>query len=318
MWAKIVNKNIKGFPGFLLLWISVATSIGNGQDLIQTGQRILFLGDSNTYAGHFISDLDAYFHQQDQLELELLNLGLPSETCCGLSEPDHPFPRPTVQERSDRVLDKTKPNVVICCYGMNDGIYHPFSENRFKAYQSGMRELIKKIKKINAKVILLTPPPFDPLPLRQKNKLVPKTSKQFAWFLIYEDYDSVMKSYSDWIISLKQEVDLVIDIRTPVSEFLNEKRKSNPAFTMSPDGVHFNQQCHRLIARSIAKQLMPDGPEISFNTKITSITAKKMNLLRDAWLSETGHKRPGVKAGLPLATAKKQAAQYVAEIQNLK
>ena len=77
---------------------------------------------------------------------ELINLGLPSETCSGLSEPDHPFPRPNVHERLDRVLQQTQPDVVVVCYGMNDGIYYPFSDDRLAAYQAGIRRIIEKAK----------------------------------------------------------------------------------------------------------------------------------------------------------------------------
>src|SRR5258708_27951192 len=102
---------------------------------LHDGQRVVFLGDSNTFAGHYIAYLDAYlFTRFPECKYELLNLGLPSETACGLSEPDHPYPRPDVHERLDRVLAKTKPDVVVLCYGRNDGTYYPFGEDRFTKY----------------------------------------------------------------------------------------------------------------------------------------------------------------------------------------
>ena len=72
---------------------------------------------------------------------EFLDLGLPSETVSGLTEPGHAggaFPRPDLHERLDRVLEKTKPDLLVACYGMNDGIYYPFSEDRFAKYKEGM------------------------------------------------------------------------------------------------------------------------------------------------------------------------------------
>ncbi|MEI2725571.1 MAG: hypothetical protein V9H26_19255 [Verrucomicrobiota bacterium] len=47
------------------------------------------------------------------------------------------FPRPDLHERLGRVLEKTKPDQVVACYGMNDGIYLPFSEERFAEVSSG-------------------------------------------------------------------------------------------------------------------------------------------------------------------------------------
>src|ERR1700682_2171978 len=145
---------------------------------LRDGQRIVFLGDSNTFSRLYISYVDAYlFTRFPQHKFELLNLGLPSETVSGLSEPDHPYPRPCVFERLERVLAKTKPNVVVACYGMNDGIYYPFSEERFKKYQEGIQRLIARGEKAKAKIILLPPPPFEAQAI--KDKLLPKTAENF-------------------------------------------------------------------------------------------------------------------------------------------
>ena len=64
-----------------------------------TAKRILFLGDSITHAGHYITLIETQLRMTGQAVPEMINLGLPSETACGLSEPDHPFPRPDVHER---------------------------------------------------------------------------------------------------------------------------------------------------------------------------------------------------------------------------
>src|SRR5450755_2131668 len=111
--------------GILLLLPSLACA---GEPfLLKDGQRVVFLGDSNTYAGKFIAYLDAYLCTRfPDKRFELINLGLPSETVTGLSEADHPYPRPNIHSRVDRALELTKPNVVVICYGMNDGIYSPF------------------------------------------------------------------------------------------------------------------------------------------------------------------------------------------------
>src|SRR5437588_2560531 len=88
---------------------------------LRDGQRIVFLGDSNTFAGIYVQYLDAYlFTRFPDRKFELINLGLPSETVSGLSEPDHPYPRPVLRERLDRALAMAKPDVIVACYGMND------------------------------------------------------------------------------------------------------------------------------------------------------------------------------------------------------
>ena len=111
-------------------------------------KRILFLGDSITYAGQYIEFIEAALIEKHPERIyEIINCGLPSETASGLSEPGHAggqFPRPDVHERVDRVLAKVKPDLVVICYGMNDGVYMPLAEDRFAAFRNGMSKLHDK------------------------------------------------------------------------------------------------------------------------------------------------------------------------------
>ena len=80
--------------------------------------------------------LEAYFvTRYPGRTIEFINVGLPSETVSGLSEEGHAggqFPRPDLHERLGRVLEQIRPDLVFACYGMNDGIYLPFNEERFE------------------------------------------------------------------------------------------------------------------------------------------------------------------------------------------
>ena len=233
------------FSLFVLIFTCVSHSVSAEQSQFPLdAKRILFLGDSITHAGHYISHIEEQFLLQNRPVPELINLGLPSETCSGLSEPDHPFPRPDVHERIDRALAKVKPDVVVACYGMNDGIYHPYSDERFEKYQQGIQQIIKKVQARGARLILMTPPAFDPLPLKQKGKLLPAGEEKYAWFAIYENYDDVLKKYAAWVITLQDEVDMVVDLHTPVNAYVAHKREIEPDFTMSGDGVHVNEEGH--------------------------------------------------------------------------
>lgn len=303
--------------GFGVLVLAAAASVSSGQQaaLLAPDQRIVFLGDSNTFAGHYIAFLEASLRTgSPEKRFELINLGLPSETASGLSEPEHPFPRPTVHERLERTLDKTKPAVVFACYGMNDGIYYPFSEDHFTAYKEGINKLIDKVKGAGAKLVLITPPPLDPLPLRNRGKLRPAGSDKYAWFAIYENYDKeVLARYADWIMQQGPRVDLVIDIRTPMLKHTEQRRADKADYTMANDGIHFDEDGHRLAASAIlaacglAKQQL--------GAEFVKLVQQRQTLLRDAWLSQVGHKRPGVKAGLSMSDAKAKAAELDAKIR---
>ncbi|NND98312.1 MAG: SGNH/GDSL hydrolase family protein [Pirellulaceae bacterium] len=278
-------------------------------------KKILFLGDSITHAGHYISLVEAQLRLAgDEKHPELINLGLPSETCSGLSEPDHPFPRPDVHERIDRALAKIQPDVVVACYGMNDGIYYPFAEERFAAYRDGIDQIIQKVHASGAKLILMSPPAFDALPLRKKGNLLPAGAEKYSWKAIYEDYDQVLKRYAQWITEQDDRVEMVIDLHGPVRRYVAEKRKTDPDFTMSPDGVHVNNEGHAVLAAAIFKAWGMDQ-QVEPAESLLTLISRRQKLLHDAWLSEVGHQRPGVKPGKPIDEAKQEASELAKQIR---
>lgn len=221
--------------------------------------RILFLGDSITADGQYIRLTGEWLrkHRPDPA-VELIARGVPSETASGLSEADHPFPRPCVHERLAEELAKASPNVVIACYGMNDGIYHPFSEARFAAYQTGMRRLIAQIREAGAAVVLMTPPPFDGASMN--GQLVPADAPDFSYLTPYREYDGVLERYAEWLLSGACPADAVIDMRTPLVMHIRQERSINSAYRYG-DGIHPDTSGHRVMARTLLKELFRAEPD---------------------------------------------------------
>ena len=284
--------------------------VAKPKNILLQSNRILFLGDSITAARHYVHDLQAALHLKGHAP-EVIAAGLSSETLSGLSEPIHPFPRPNVHERLDRALAKAKPDLVFACYGINDGIYHPFSEERFAAYQKGVNTLIEKVHQSGAKLILITPPPFDAYAPGAKKSIVSKDADSFSWKTIYRLYDGeVLRPYAKWILAQSSRVEAVVNVRTPMSNFLELERKKDPKFTISGDGIHFNETGHREMSKAIYQTLfdekLPKLPE-----DLIAFYRNRQQLLSPAWMSHIGHKRPGVKPGLPLAEAQARAAHVL-------
>lgn len=214
--------------------------------LLKDGQKVLLLGDSITNAGGYTQYVDAYLRTRFPAQrFDLYNLGLPSETVTGLSEPDHPYPRPDVHTRVARALERIKPDVVIACYGMNDGIYYPFSEERFRQYQQGIQKLRARAEAAGAKVILLTPPPFDAVPM--KAKLLPAGAPKYSWVAPYERYNDVLARYADWLLTLRRELP-VGDPQHATMSYLETVRRAEPSYTVANDGIHPNVNGHAVIA----------------------------------------------------------------------
>jgi lysophospholipase L1-like esterase len=303
--------------GVMSAWILAAggpAGIQEGKDLLPRARRIVFLGDSITYGGAYVAFFDAWLTASSPRDRhEVLNLGLPSETVSGLSEEGHAggkFPRPDLKERLARVLAGTKPDLVVACYGMNCGIYLPLEEERFRKYKEGIGRLEKAVREAGARIVFVTPPTFDgprfkpPLP----------------------DYDRVLGAYGEWLLSKRAEGWAVIDLHGPMAAEIASRREKDPAFTFQRDGVHPDERGHWFMAQQLIRYF--GGPEaaraespkammedLPGGPGLLDPVRKRLDVLRDAWLTQTGHTRPGIGKGLPLEQAEAKARELTETIR---
>ena len=316
---------------FSLLWASgialysVLFTGAAGQSRLPAG-RVVFVGDSITYSGQYIEYLETALRLlPSPPQCEFINVGLPSETVSGLSEPGHAggaFPRPDLHERLERVLQQTKPAVVVACYGMNDGIYYPLGAERFQKFQDGMRWLHERVTQTGARIIHATPSMFDPLPIQART--LPAGRAEYSQ--PYEGYDEVLGAYSQWLLAQRASGWEVVDIHGPMNQFVTEQRRRVPAFSLAGDGVHPNAVGQWLMARPLLFYLAgtvdwasSDDPQVVFRQRphgleLLSLIQQRQRLLKDAWLTSIGHRRPGMGTGLPLTEAQAQAALLDARI----
>lgn len=279
-------------------------------------KRILFLGNSITYQGDFITDIEAYLTVRfPNRQFEFINLGLPSETVSGLSEEGHAagaFPRPDLHERLARVLLATKPDLVFANYGMNDGIYQPLDKERFERFKAGIFWLHDAVIHAGAAIIHLTPP-------------------------IYNDqiggvagYNNVLDTYSKWLLGLHDSLQWkVIDIHFPMAVYQHNRQKRESGFSLAGDGVHPGELGHWLMAKQVILSLdknaaltKADGIKSVMATwknglRILQLVSERQLMMKDAWLSATKHTRPGMNAGLPLEEAQLKASATELQIRKL-
>jgi lysophospholipase L1-like esterase len=285
-------------PGSHVMKINLPATNQNRTDLFAPNiKRIAFLGDSITYAGQYVEDIAAYEHARfPDRKLAFINVGLPSETVSGLSEPGHAggkFPRPDLHERLARVLDKTKPDFVFACYGMNDGIYQPFDETRFKLFQDGIEWLHAQVEKCGARIVHVTPPVFDEV----------KGG--------HAGYAEVLDKYSEWLIAQRTNGWAVVDLHFPMGKYLAAGRATNATFALSRDGIHPDAFGHWLMAQQVLVWLGATEAGTAMNIEqlisrypngedILHLDQNDQAVWKDAWLTATGHKRPGMKRGAPI------------------
>ena len=261
--------------------------------------RVAILGDSITFDGRWATQVEATLRATPEFShAEIVNFGLSSETTSGLSEPGHAsgeFPRPCLHERLDRILNAFKPTLVLACYGMNDGIYLPLEDSRFKAYQDGIGKLKAAVENQGGKIIFITPP------LHHADKPADDPNR----------YDAVLDTYGEWLVSRRTGGWQVIDIRPDLKQAVAAEKSRNPQFIYATDGIHPGEEGHRFIADSIKHQLwpilkLPGSPKLP-NDDALAILSRRSELLKLAWLTKTRHLRPGVPAGLPMDEAEAQA-----------
>ncbi|MDD7985381.1 SGNH/GDSL hydrolase family protein [Lentisphaera marina] len=291
-------------------------------------KRIMFLGDSITRAGIYFRYIDYYLQKSFPDEkIDIIGLGLGSETTTGESETQHPWPRPNVHERLDRALELVKPDIVSVCYGMNDGLYHPFSQERFRDYQKGILALIEKVRASGAEVIVMTPPPFDPQSLNPRKTLKSEGADDFGFKTPYENYNDVLAKYGQWIMTLKIPGVTTIDIHTPIQKHVDEMRTKDPKYTISGDGIHPNALGHHLMARSFLKSLnllnddksLAEAKEARKTDRLCALINKRTSQRANAWLQYVGYTRgtETVKTD-SISDAEQEATLMQQEINKLK
>ncbi len=279
-----------------------------GQPIAASVHRVMFLGNSITYAGGYVEDFEAYYlsrHPKDSVEF--VDLGLPSETVSGLSEEGHAggrFPRPDLHERLHRILEKIRPDLVFACYGMNDGIYQPFDEDRFRRYRAGMQWLHDTlVAATGARVVFLTPPVYDEVRGGSRG------------------YAAVLDRYASWLLGQRRAAQWeVADIHFPMKRYLDAHRRVDAefgidGFALTTDGVHPGEVGHWLMARQlllyVGEKDVARYPGISAamagvpnGDTILRLVKERQMFMKDAWLGWTGHKRPEMPVGLAIDEAR--------------
>jgi lysophospholipase L1-like esterase len=152
---------------------------------------------------------------------------------------------PGGMERLQRDVLSLKPTVVTICFGMNDGGYASFDQDRYDRYIKSMTGLVQTLKEHGMRVVLLTPGVVD------------------------EDIDN--KGYNDTLTRYAQGVKelaaseqvAVFDINALMGDVQARAKRDHPKFTMIPDSVHPDAPGQALMAYGLLKALGADGPAAS-------------------------------------------------------
>ena len=151
--------------GFLLA-CSAALSAAD-EFPFKEGDRVMFLGDSITEQYQYSSYMELYLSTHfPKWKLSFLNAGIGGDTATG-----------GANRYQSHVLDE-KPTVVTINFGMNDGGYGAFDENRNKGYVENTAKMLKLSQAAGVRVVLMSPNAVDPR-IQERFKLYLETQKQF-------------------------------------------------------------------------------------------------------------------------------------------
>lgn len=310
------------FLSSLLLMVLSARAELAAASKLDGVKRIVFLGDSITQGGDYVTDFECWL-AANGLKTEVINLGLASETASDLTAEEnaghlkaHGFGRPMISERLDRALTATKPDLLVVCYGMNDGSSLPSNDEGLKRFSEAVTHLRDVALKSGAKqVVLCTPPVRDD-----------KGNESLKF------HDENLTRYSDWLITKRATGWDVVDFHGPMRKVLDTDRAKNPGFTLSNDGVHPGREGHWIMARELLTQCLGaklDGvtsAEALFpanGVEIRKLVDQRMRVRFNAWMSRIGHTRPGVpggpgtKPGQTVEQATESAAAITKQIEAL-
>ena len=283
----------------LLSLLSVVPLASAAEKLLVGKKTILILGDSITQAGDYVTDFDAWLVKKfpDQ-RFTVINAGVGSETISGLSEENHAggkFPRPDLHERLERVLAKTKPDLIIACYGMNCGIYKDLDEERFTCFRNGNLRLREAAQKYKAEIVHVTPPIFD--------------NHGKAGF----DYDSVLSAYSAWMVKQREHGWNVVDLHSEMRKKIDQAKAIDPKFTLQKDSVHPDTAGHWMMAQSLiayfgdpASAQLASASDLLDSARFGAVK-QRMQLYQKAINAETKPLRPGVPQGGTMESAAVEA-----------
>ena len=262
----------------LIFLLALLTLTGNaplwGQDASLTsnkitasffndGDRWCVLGDSITHAGSYHKDVELFYLTRYPVKkLDVVNCGIAGDNAEG------------ALKRIGWDCMSNKPTVVSLMLGMNDvkgGLYasnpDPTIMEKRKAanaaYETNMTSLWAKIVGGGAKLILITPSPYDD---------TASESQTLKFASNHPGQSEALRGYAERVKELATTLGVpVVDFNTPMSAITATHQKTNSSFTLiGKDRVHPGPVGHLVMAYEFLKSQGVDGTVSSIDVDASS------------------------------------------------
>ncbi len=222
----------------LLLVVSSSSATAEGP-VLEKGDRLAIIGDSITEQKQYSKFIETYLLAcYPELEIQSFQFGWGGERAPGFAS------------RMENDLVPWKPDVVTTCYGMNDGSYRAYDDRIGKAYEDGMRQIIDRMKKEGATVVVGSPGVVD----------------SFTWARDRPDFDQVYNDNLERLGEIAKQ--LAAENKIPHADVFHAMEKSMVAakaelgeayHIAGGDGVHPAANGHLIMAYAFLKALGLDG-----------------------------------------------------------
>ena len=130
---------------------------------------------------------------------------------------------------------------------MNDGNYFPFDPDRFEQFRAGINRLIERTRALGARLVILTPPPYDPY----RRIVGDPNAVEYGYKFPAVNYDETLSRYSEWLATIEAADVEVVDLHTALNDHLKARRAHLVSFALTGDGVHPDPTGHWLMARRL-------------------------------------------------------------------
>ena len=200
---------------------------------LKSGDRVVFCGDSITEQRMYANYVEDYLSlRYPEMNLSFVNAGWGGDTAKGGAL------------RLDRDVLAVKPDVVILCYGMNDGGYcYVKPEDAAGAFGKSMRAIVKRLKARKVRVVMLT------------NGAADDSVDALKWLRDVGDYNAgALKAIKNEALRIAADEGLPsFDLFTLMLDTLARAKKEG--VDMGKDGIHPDESGSLIMAYGLLKAL---------------------------------------------------------------
>ena len=195
------------------------------------GALFVFLGDSITEQNLYTLYLELYMRSRWQdKRFRFVNVGWGGHrTADGLG-------------RLQRDVMSRDPDVVMICFGMNDGQYRAFDKGVLRTYRRDLDAMVRRLREgSQATVVVLSPPPVDP------------DAAPGLGLVHYNDTLERLTAAAGEVASSHRCH--FVDLFHPILEVQRLAKSIRPDFSFIPDGVHPDAVGHVVMAYHVLSAL---------------------------------------------------------------